>query len=157
MKVAAPILLVTGWNEWTASVWETPGVPMLGRVTQKGQGHIVDEFNEEFDRDLEPMRGGYGDAYYCQFVANMRRYKGMSRPPASVRPEDDPPGRPAVAVGWGSARLPGRGRGHGEPGLGRGGPEHALHRHQRPQRHHVRPGRARPTRCSTSMSARRRV
>ena len=81
-SVGAPILLVTGWNEWTASVWETPGVPMLGRVTQKGQGHIVDEFNQEFNRDLEPMRGGYGDDYYCQFVEDMRRYKGMLPPEA---------------------------------------------------------------------------
>ena len=79
-RVAAPILLVTGWNEWTASVWETPGVVMLGRTTQKGQGHIVDEFNADFDRDLEPMRGGYRDDYYWQFVANMRRYKGMLAP-----------------------------------------------------------------------------
>ncbi len=78
--VAAPILLVTGWNEWTASVWETPGVPMLGRVTTKDQGHIVDEFNQEFNRDLEPMQGGYGDDYYWQFVADMRRYKGMAKP-----------------------------------------------------------------------------
>ena len=79
-KVAAPILLVTGWNEWTASVWETPGVVFLGRTTKPGQGHIVDEFNEDFNRDLEPMKGGYGDDYYNQFVADMRRYKGM-RPP----------------------------------------------------------------------------
>ena len=79
-KVSAPILLVTGWNEWTASVWETPGVVMLGRTTVKGQGHIVDEFNMDFDRDLEPMRGGYGDNYYWQLVANMRRYKGMLPP-----------------------------------------------------------------------------
>ena len=84
-KVAAPILLVTGWNEWTASVWETPGVVFLGRTTKVGQGHIVDEFNEDFNRDLEPMRGGYGDDYYWQFVANMRRYKGMAAPtPLSV-------------------------------------------------------------------------
>lgn len=85
-QIAAPLLLVTGWNEWTASVWETPGVPMLGRVTQKGQGHIVDEFNQEFDRDLEPMRGGYEDVYYCQFLANIRRYKGMMRPQALSAP-----------------------------------------------------------------------
>ena len=83
MKIAPPILLVTGWNEWTASVWERPGVVMLGRTTKKGQGHIVDEFNMQFDRDLEPMKGGYGDDYYWQFVENMRRYKGML-PPQSV-------------------------------------------------------------------------
>lgn len=90
-KVAAPILLVTGWNEWTASVWETPGVVFLGRTTKAGQGHIVDEFNTDFNRDLEPMKGGYGDDYYWQFVANMRRYKGMHAPtppsaPRTIRP-----------------------------------------------------------------------
>ena len=76
----APMLLVTGWNEWRASVWETPGVVMLGRTTAKGQGHIVDQFNMDFNRDLEPMRGGYEDAYYWQFLANVRRYKGMAPP-----------------------------------------------------------------------------
>jgi len=87
LKSPAPILLVTGWNEWTASVWETPGVVFLGRTTKAGQGHIVDEFNMDFNRDLEPMKGGYGDDYYTQFVANMRRYKGMraSEPPSAPR------------------------------------------------------------------------
>jgi hypothetical protein len=80
LKVNAPILLVTGWNEWTASVWEQPGVVFLGRKMIKGEGYIVDEFNADFDRDLEPMQGGYGDDYYGQFVANMRRYKGMTAP-----------------------------------------------------------------------------
>jgi hypothetical protein len=76
-KVAPPILLITGWNEWTASIWEKPGVIMLGRKTGTGQGYIVDEFNMQFNRDLEPMKGGYGDDYYWQLVENMRRYKGM--------------------------------------------------------------------------------
>ena len=84
LEIAPPILLVTGWNEWRASVWNTPGVVMLGRKTGEGQGHIVDQFNTQFNRDLEPMKGGYGDDYYWQFVANMRRYKGMEAPtPAS--------------------------------------------------------------------------
>jgi hypothetical protein len=86
LKSPAPILLVTGWNEWTASVWETPGVVMLGRKTVKGQGHIVDEFNQDFNRDLEPMKGGYGDDYYYQFVANMRRYKGVRAPEPTSPP-----------------------------------------------------------------------
>ncbi len=87
LHAPAPILLVTGWNEWTASVWETPGVVMLGRTTVKGQGHIVDEFNMDFNRDIEPMQGGYGDDYYWQFVANMRRYKGMQKPQAPSAPK----------------------------------------------------------------------
>ena len=80
MQIHPSIVLVTGWNEWTASIWELPGVVMLGRTTVKGQGHIVDEFNMQFNRDIEPMKGGYGDDYYWQFVENIRRYKGMLPP-----------------------------------------------------------------------------
>ena len=79
-KVGAPILLVTGWNEWIASVWERPGVIFLDKSTKPGEGYIVDEFNMDFDRDLEPMKGGYNDNYYWQMIANMRRYKGMAAP-----------------------------------------------------------------------------
>ncbi len=86
LQIAPPMLLVTGWNEWTASVWDTPGVVMLGRKTVKGQGHIVDEFNRQFNRDLEPVKGGAGDDYYWQFVANMRRYKGMNAPEKASAP-----------------------------------------------------------------------
>ena len=52
-----------------------------------GQGHIVDEFNMEFNRDIEPMKRGYRDNYYWQFVSNMRRYKGMAPPPAPSPPK----------------------------------------------------------------------
>ena len=102
MKVAPPILLVTGWNEWTASVWDRPGVVMLDRATGPHQGHIVDEFNMQFDRDIEPMAptgpgqpAGYGDDYYWQFAANLRRYKGVVPPPPAspsraVTVVDDP-------------------------------------------------------------------
>ena len=76
----APIALVTGWNEWKASVWNDDGVAMLGVLNNKPWGYLVDEFNGEFNRDLEPMRGGYFDNYYCQLVAHLRAYKGMSRP-----------------------------------------------------------------------------
>ena len=58
---------------------------MLGHVTVKGEGHIVDEFNPQFDRDCEPVRGSYGDDYYWQLVENVRRYKGMA-PPQPVSP-----------------------------------------------------------------------
>ncbi len=89
-QIAAPILLVTGWNEWTASVWETPGVVMLGHTTRKGEGHIVDEFNMDFNRDLEPMKGGYRDNYYWQLVANLRHYKGMLPPEQASAPRTIP-------------------------------------------------------------------
>ena len=33
---------------------------------------------EEFSRDIEPMKGGHGDNYYWQLVANVRRFKGVA-------------------------------------------------------------------------------
>ena len=36
-----------------------------------------DQFDEQFSRDIEPMRGGHGDNFYYQLVAGIRRYKGV--------------------------------------------------------------------------------
>jgi hypothetical protein len=97
---AFPILLVTGWNEWTASVWGGhEGLNWLGRIKNSAEkGHMVDEFNQTFNRDIEPMRGGYFDAYYWQFVGHMRRYKGM-QPPQPVSPARPISGSTPLA-GW---------------------------------------------------------
>ncbi len=47
----------------------------------------MDQFNQEFSRDIEPMKGGHGDNYYYQMVANIRRYKGAKAiPPVEPRP-----------------------------------------------------------------------
>jgi len=61
-----PFVMVTGWNEWVAGRWGTPDGPLV----------FVDQFDEEFSRDIEPMKGGHGDNYYWQLVANIRRFKG---------------------------------------------------------------------------------
>lgn len=68
LSLDPPFVMVTGWNEWTA-----------GRFVQKsGVSVFVDQFDEEFSRDIEPMSGGHADNYYYQLVANVRRYKGAS-------------------------------------------------------------------------------
>lgn len=36
---------------------------------------MVDLFNEEYSRDIEPMEGGYGDNFYLQLVRNIRKFK----------------------------------------------------------------------------------
>ena len=41
-----------------------------------GPVNFVDEFNAEYSRDIEPMKGGHGDAYYYQLISNVRRFKG---------------------------------------------------------------------------------
>jgi hypothetical protein len=75
LQLDPPFVMVTGWNEWIA-----------GRFTHGGALTFVDQYNEEFSRDIEPMKGGHGDNYYYQLVANIRRYKG-ARPPPPVQPQ----------------------------------------------------------------------
>lgn len=78
-QIDPPFVFITGWNEWTAGFydswvrWHAP--PPI----------FVDEFTQEYSRDIEPMRGGHGDDYYYQLVANVRRYKGV-RPLPLVTP-----------------------------------------------------------------------
>jgi hypothetical protein len=68
-----PFVMVTGWNEWTAGRWVRPENPLT----------FVDQYNEEFSRDIEPMKGGHVDNYYWQLIANVRRYKGVPALPKS--------------------------------------------------------------------------
>ena len=67
-QLNAPFVMVTGWNEWIAGRW--------GQL--KGPLVFVDQFDEECSRDIEPMKGGHGDNYYYQLVANVRRFKGVA-------------------------------------------------------------------------------
>jgi hypothetical protein len=72
-----PFVLVTGWNEWIAGRWGDPKGPLV----------FVDQFDQEFSRDIEPMKGGHGDNYYYQMVANIRRYKGAPALPGASAPK----------------------------------------------------------------------
>jgi hypothetical protein len=68
-------IFITGWNEWFA-----------GRFAEFGDRRepvmFVDEFTQEYSRDIEPMKGGHFDNYYYQMVAFIRRFKGVRKPPA---------------------------------------------------------------------------
>ncbi len=68
-KMKPDIVLVTGWNEWIAGQWKgaRPGRPVM----------FVDCANTEYSRDIEMMRGGYGDNYFLQLRENVRRFKGI--------------------------------------------------------------------------------
>ncbi len=79
LALAPPFVMVTGWNEWIA-----------GRFDRNGRMTFVDQYNRECSRDIEPMRGGHGDAYYYQLVDGIRRYKGAAAIPAV----------PAHTVAW---------------------------------------------------------
>jgi len=62
------VVFVTGWNEWMATQLNADPGPVV----------FCDQYNLEFSRDVEMMKGGYGDNYYIQMAANIRRFKGVA-------------------------------------------------------------------------------
>ena len=78
LKTDPEIIFVTGWNEWIAGRFDI-NAPFNGATPVS----FVDQFNDEFSRDCEPMKGGHGDAYYYQMISNIRRFKGVSRTEAT--------------------------------------------------------------------------
>ena len=82
LQTNPPFIFVTGWNEWIAQrfVQTTGDIPFIGKHWPVGTTFFVDEFLEEYSRDIEPMSGGHGDNYYYQLISFIRRFKGMSPP-----------------------------------------------------------------------------
>lgn len=79
-ELQPPFVMVTGWNEWTAGRWGKLDGPLV----------FVDQMDQQYSRDIEPMKGGHGDNYYYQLIANIRRWKGApplpkASPPVSIR------------------------------------------------------------------------
>jgi hypothetical protein len=73
LQVDPAFIFITGWNEWVAQRF----------VDDSGNTRFVDEYTEEFSRDIEPMKDGHTDDYYYQMAANIRKYKGVRQLPAA--------------------------------------------------------------------------
>ncbi len=96
LEVDPEFVFVTGWNEWSAGRQEMgkdiskelqkwnfyPGAHLgkVGKALKEGDVYFIDQYNQEYSRDIEPMKGGHSDNYYYQLMANIRRYKGVSEP-----------------------------------------------------------------------------
>jgi len=74
LQVDPDIVFITGWNEWVMGRFET---------WQGVENAFPDQFDKEHSRDIEPMKGGYGDNYYYQMIANIRKFKGLKTPEAA--------------------------------------------------------------------------
>jgi|GEM_PF-1280881 len=59
------IVTLTWWNEWIAQRFED----------EAGQTRFVDNFTYEYSRDIEPVKGGHGDAYYQFMKQYIAAYK----------------------------------------------------------------------------------
>ena len=97
LQIDPQFIFLTGWNEWVAQRFlaDGPGT-FAGHPQVKGGTFFVDNFTEEFSRDAMPMKdkgkGGYGDNYYLQMVAGIRRFKGVH----------------ALPIAYGFQTMPGR-------------------------------------------------
>ena len=89
LKVDPEFVFVTGWNEWVAQRFLVPegnhDHRLLGRVLEPGASFFVDAYNQEYNRDIEPMKDGHTDNYYYQMVSYVRRYKGVRPLPTAER------------------------------------------------------------------------
>ena len=91
--------------------------------SRHGTSTFVDQYDEQFSRDIEPMKGGHGDNFYYQLVTGIRRYKGVPPiPPVSPRPirstADLTTGKPSSP----SCRYLGDTAPRNHPGVGKAGP-----------------------------------
>ena len=80
LKVDPEFIFVTQWNEWIAMRFTTKQIPWTeyaGEPVSDPVGIFVDTYNMEYNRDMEPMKGGYGDNYYYQMWSNIRKFKGV--------------------------------------------------------------------------------
>ena len=88
LDVDPSVVFVTGWNEWVAQRFVNRVDPaskekqynFMGKPMKMGQSYFIDLYNAEYNRDIEPMKGGYTDNYYYQLVASIRQFKGLPRP-----------------------------------------------------------------------------
>jgi len=75
---------INDWNEWTAGKYHPGEGQTAGFMRRDSTYFFVDQYNSEFNRCVQPMKGGYTDNYYMQMAQNIRRYKG-TRPIPELR------------------------------------------------------------------------
>ena len=68
------VVSLTWWNEWAAQ----------RIVDDKGRTQFTDNYNQEYSRDLEPMKGGHGDQYYQWMKQYISAYKALEECPVLV-------------------------------------------------------------------------
>ena len=68
------LIFITGWNEWVAQRFED----------EQGNTRFTDAWCIEYNRDIEPMRGGSTDTQYYQMVDLIRQYKGARPVPEAA-------------------------------------------------------------------------
>ena len=83
LKGDPQFLYLNDWNEWTAGKYHPEPGNTFSFMRRRSTYFFVDQYNAEFNRSIQPMKGGYTDNYYMQMAQNIRRYKGVRPIPES--------------------------------------------------------------------------
>jgi hypothetical protein len=71
------MIYVNDWNEWSAGKYHPAEGQTFDFMRRPSTYRFIDQYNSEFNRCCQPMKGGYTDNYYMQMAQNIRRYKGV--------------------------------------------------------------------------------
>ncbi len=72
-RVHPKVVTLTWWNEWCAQ-----------RLLVDGEYRFVDNYTQEYSRDIEPMEGGHGDRYYQWMKQYIQAYRNREECPRLV-------------------------------------------------------------------------
>jgi hypothetical protein len=90
LKANPQFLYINDWNEWTAGKYQPADGKTTPFMRRDSSYNFIDQYNAEFNRCLQPMKGGYTDNYYMQMAQNLRRYKGVRPIPELVGLQEMP-------------------------------------------------------------------
>ncbi|MFD2146760.1 hypothetical protein [Mucilaginibacter antarcticus] len=76
-KTDPSFLYINDWNEWTAGKYPPENAATVDFMRRNNSYFFVDQYNAEFNRAIQPVKGGYTDNYYMQMAQNIRKYKGV--------------------------------------------------------------------------------
>jgi hypothetical protein len=87
LAVSPPVVMITEFNEFTMGRYTATSTSDFSSIRPGGQQKLgesifVDEYNQEFSRDIEPVKEPLiRDNYLMQTVDNIRQYKGVREIP----------------------------------------------------------------------------
>ena len=90
LKYDPQVLLLNDWNEWVAGAFKSPTAclsHLLADCAPANDFYFVDDYNEEYSRDIAPTKGGHTDNYYMQMIGQNRSRKGARPVPVASVPQ----------------------------------------------------------------------
>ena len=99
MELDPEFVFFAGWNEWTAIriIDHNDFLKCGDRDLKEGDTYFWDLYNHEYSRDIEPLRGGFGDNYYYQAL---RLYPPLQRRGTDRGTFGHSPNRPGDMTTW---------------------------------------------------------